>query len=509
MEALKKEIQDILISGYAPAKVEAFFDTHSFGELFKQVFEIDDENLDSIFHNFITQVFRVPSVVESFIMDSSPAHRELITSLMMNEEEKWREILGIALAHYVPNIVAYLSGADDKLLEEYLSAVFVQLNDPSTSIGLKALNNLQRIAKESKKYNYNFIKRDLYFKFLVNGIQNPDSVVAMRYLDLLIYTTNLSEEVFNLYQEKGYGDMILTLYKSEDVLVKLTMVESLQKMGDSAWNAKFIATSAIYKTLVEECFDPNADLYIQKNLLLLLTKLLSRGVIPFDVKLKPNIVKLLLKWLTSGFNEELQGALDAISSLVLRNQGVEMILHNQDLVVTFFVNAHSSNVVVKKRFLHAMNQIYNPELDVKDETLLKKCWVLLGDIFDLMNNKITILEISKTFNKGFDYLFKLLHLPFADLELEALHLLQQLLKHEWAILEFCKEEKSMKYLTEHLAKDKDILDTKKDVIRYLIQKLDKPDQTDIFLIQYKKKLEEFIKVKHQIAKEVSYQTEIL
>ena len=102
-----------------------------------------------------------------------------------------------------------------------------------------------------------------------------------------------------------------------------------------------------------------------------------------------------------------------------------MINENNDLIKLFYPNAYSSNITIKKKFLFAMSQIFNNDFDLKDEKITKKSLILLGDIFDLMNMKKTLLEISKEYTKAFDYIFKLLFVPFSDIEIEALNLLRR------------------------------------------------------------------------------------
>ena len=68
----------------------------------------------------------------------------------------------------------------------------------------------------------------------------------------------------------------------------------------------------------------------------------------------------------------------------------------------------------------------------------------------------------------------------------------------------------MKYLTEQQAKGGEILDLKLQITEEIIKKLDRPEQTDIFLVQYVKKLISFIKSKKNWKHDfVSYETDIL
>ena len=76
----------------------------------------------------------------------------------------------------------------------------------------------------------------------------------MRYFDLLIEVTNASQDIFEAYKSKGLMDLLVQTYQTNDILVKLTVVEAIPKMGDSTWNAKFINEALVQKSMLEECF---------------------------------------------------------------------------------------------------------------------------------------------------------------------------------------------------------------------------------------------------------------
>ena len=48
--------------------------------------------------------------------------------------------------------------------------------------------------------------------------------------------------------------LLIETYKTDDILLKLTIVESIPKMGDSLWNSKFINENLVQNEMIEECF---------------------------------------------------------------------------------------------------------------------------------------------------------------------------------------------------------------------------------------------------------------
>ena len=56
---------------------------------------------------------------------------------------------------------------------------------------------------ESRAYNFSVVKRPIFESYLEKGLQHTNSVVTMRYFDLLIEVTNASQEIFEAYKAKG------------------------------------------------------------------------------------------------------------------------------------------------------------------------------------------------------------------------------------------------------------------------------------------------------------------
>jgi len=64
--------------------------------------------------------------------------------------------------------------------------------------------------------------------------------------------------------------------------------------------------------------DENADFYVRKNLAVLIAKLVARGTLSLNQKLKGAFAHMCKTWILSGYKEELYGVLDVIGNLVLK-----------------------------------------------------------------------------------------------------------------------------------------------------------------------------------------------
>jgi len=87
----------------------------------------------------------------------------------------------------------------------------------------------------------------------------------MRYIDLIVELTNYDQNVFVFFKEKGIESVyyrndsgimnhIVEAYKTDDILLKLSIVEVIPKMGDSEWNSKFINENLVSKGMSLEFF---------------------------------------------------------------------------------------------------------------------------------------------------------------------------------------------------------------------------------------------------------------
>ena len=55
-------------------------------------------------------------------------------------------------------------------------------------------------------------------------------------------------------------------------------------------------------------------------------------------------------------------------------------------------------------------------------------------------------------------------------------------------MDFAKQENAVSYLTEQVAKSKEVFDAKREICRGLIKKIDEMQTKDIFLLEFKNKL---------------------
>ena len=505
---LKQDFYDVQVSNYEPTKLENFFKNRTFYSVFKTMTNNTDKEVEERFIRFINRVLEQKKYFEQFMFDQSPDQQKLLTWLLEQDEE-YRDILPTAIWNNIHTVSSALSTCSQEQFGEYIGVLFTLLNDESSAVGLKTLRTLTKLAKLSAEHEYKLLNNEYFILQLKQGLEGEDGTNVMRHIDLLVEISNLAEGIFELYKEKGLMEKILKAYKTDDILLKLVIVETIPKMGDTAWNAKYITNAMVSKIMVKECFDPETEFYVRKHLSVLIAKLIVRDLMPFDVKVKQNFTDMMKALLNSWSNEEAEGGIELIGIFLLRQYGLDLMFAHKELTLGLYQNAISTNESRKRKFLTALTNIFDQELEMKKPDLVRRCFVLAGDAQDLMQGKITLNELSNNFNKSFEFLFSLLFVPFVELELEALVLLKKMLLLEWFPNEFAKQSQAVKYFNENPAKSKEVFDLKKELRAVLIQRFDKSE--DLHLINFKNKLVEGAKQQEngKPPKDMSYETDVL
>ena len=62
------------------------------------------------------------------------------------------------------------------------------------------------------------------------------------------------------------------------------------------------------------------------------------------------------------------------------------------------------------------------------------------------------------------------------------------LRFDWSVIDYAKQENSIAYFTEHVAKSGEVYDLKKQILKELVENIDETKTKDIFLLDFKNKL---------------------
>ena len=78
----------------------------------------------------------------------------------------------------------------------------------------------------------------------------------MRYLEIIVEMSNSDEKLHEILLQGGLFELAVNNYKTNDILLKLNVVEIFSKWGNANWNAKFLSEHTILQTILKEAFDP-------------------------------------------------------------------------------------------------------------------------------------------------------------------------------------------------------------------------------------------------------------
>jgi hypothetical protein len=69
-------------------------------------------------------------------------------------------------------------------------------------------------------------------------------------MELIIGFANLDRSVFEAYLQYGIMKQVTIIYNTDDLLVKLNVIEIVQYMGDTQWCAEFLLQQQFFKELI-------------------------------------------------------------------------------------------------------------------------------------------------------------------------------------------------------------------------------------------------------------------
>lgn len=91
---------------------------------------------------------------------------------------------------------------------------------------------------------------------LKQGVENKDTTVAMRYIELVANIATLSKRAFDFVNTGNMLEETLEYYNTTDTLLKLNVVEVIEIFGNSSWTGEFLRKSPIWEKILAEAFVP-------------------------------------------------------------------------------------------------------------------------------------------------------------------------------------------------------------------------------------------------------------
>lgn len=77
-------------------------------------------------------------------------------------------------------------------------------------------------------------------KQLDEGLKNADTVVQMRFMELIVTAASQNEQAFKFMKDSGLLHKAIQLYNTKDILLKLNVAEVIEILSNSPATIEFL-----------------------------------------------------------------------------------------------------------------------------------------------------------------------------------------------------------------------------------------------------------------------------
>jgi hypothetical protein len=120
----------------------------------------------------------------------------------------------------------------------------------SHEYGIKVMRTLIKLYKNFP--NCEVLYSGAVREELVKGLANKDSIIQMRFMELIVTVATFSEKAFEFMKGSGLLHRAVELYDTKDILLKLNVAEVIEIFGNSPWTIQFLKEDEhIWKLILE------------------------------------------------------------------------------------------------------------------------------------------------------------------------------------------------------------------------------------------------------------------
>ncbi|CAD8063219.1 unnamed protein product [Paramecium primaurelia] len=464
MDQLYSKIEELSKVGFPTSKLKELYQTHQISdllELLKQTQQNKDQLNKTI--AYLDALFQDSDIYKELLLKENSF--EFVQTLLTHQNKKVRSLLSECIENNdfeFGQLISKLVQEKSPLLNLVLQVIFFQLSDPESEVGLKALRVIKKLFKFVDESLKILLSSDLFVTYITQGLNNKNEVIQLRFVEILIYITNLDQSIQQPYI--NLFTIVFKLYNTDDILVKLNMIELIADMGNSKWNSEQMVNQSFFKNILNSAFNSNDDFYTQKYEVLLVARMLSQRVIKFTPILEKNLIKLLSQWLSTNSSEQIEGAIEIISSFVKFTEGFNAIIKNTDFLVLFFQYLYSTKDVIKLKAINCYVSFF-----VVDSTTPKPPGKILWiySLFGNVSKTLSQFHSNDSVSEATVYLIKQLNTPFGEVEKTILELTMNLLEWDEIFTNIIANQSLLVYFSK-ISQNKEIFDSKNRVKQQII-----------------------------------------
>jgi hypothetical protein len=193
-------------------------------------------------------------------------------------------------------ISAKLSNAES--IDHYLDVLFYLFTNESVA----AYSSVSRLFAylASSSAGEKLFGQESFLKHLAEGLSSDFAIVKARTFELIIELSRL-ENLQLILAERCLVSKACGLYLSlkEDILEKLNYLELLKRFTYSKYALDSMKALGLIDCFKAEAFNEETDLYIRRDVLVILSQLYKNNLIEYDDKAISEIYRIVAEWLSS------------------------------------------------------------------------------------------------------------------------------------------------------------------------------------------------------------------
>ena len=178
-------------------------------------------------------------------------------------------------------------------------------------------------------------------------ISSEDTVLKVRTLELII---NLANNVnFEIFDRNGLIDSGIRMITSGDLLLQIVAIEAVVELGNSELGCKKLLAPNVQQ-VIAETLDGSSEPHFRNRLILMIGKI-AHFTGNFSL-VNEKYWRIIQKMIESNEPAHMKNALASIGLIASRNNGLEKVLDNRNLMIEFKDIQKSANQSIKAYFYH-------------------------------------------------------------------------------------------------------------------------------------------------------------
>ena len=416
------------------------------------------------------QVFRL------FFIEERP--KELILAMLGSNDENMFAILADTLHKNGDALYGHLmqmtAEGNQQELNDLLDCLFFLLEETAAEDGTTMIKLFREFA--GRKDSDKLLNQDAFTRKLSAVLSSDNTISRCRAFDLVIALCDnplLSEA----YHDQKIIQKCIAMYKgNDDLLEKLNLIELLKQFSSNKHALLAIKELDLLAQFRTEIFDPSVDMYIKRDLSVVVLDVFNNFVLDPDFQLI-KAVYAKAKEFMSGYNEHINAGLEITLNLFVAVENTEMITQDREFFAVLKQIQRSNDSLRHKLFEYICSMLTMRRVSYASKSSTR----LPDDLFI----HLFILVFGDQYVKGdqledcrileaLEGLIKQLNTPFDDIEYPHLKIFDHLVGYDrlfMKIFELPYVDKLILYMNNTSSKNQKVNAIKKDLKRKFQDKI--------------------------------------